>query len=125
MSTDEQAIRAVIDRWMKASAAGDLDTVLSLMTDDVVFMVPGKEPFGKEAFAQSSRAMEGMKVQGESHPAEIKVAGDWAFVRNRITVKVTPKAGGETKTRSGYTLTLFTRGPDGAWLLSRDANLLV
>jgi uncharacterized protein (TIGR02246 family) len=124
MSIDEQAIRAVIDRWMEASAAGDLDTVLSLMTDDVVFMVPGKEPFGKAAFAQSSRAMAGMKVQGESEPAEIKVVGDWAFVRNHITVKVTPKAGGETKTRSGYTLTLFTRGPDGAWLLTRDANLL-
>ena len=28
----------------------DLATVLSLMTDDVVFMVPGQEAFGKEAF---------------------------------------------------------------------------
>jgi ketosteroid isomerase-like protein len=32
--------------------------------------------------------------------------------------------GGETRTRSGYTLTILTRSSDGKWLLSRDANLL-
>jgi uncharacterized protein (TIGR02246 family) len=124
MSADEQAIRDVMDRWMRATAAGDLDTVLGLMTDDVVFMVPGKEPFGKQAFAQSSRAMEGVRFEGKSEPAEIKVMGDCAYVRNHITVKVIKKAGGESKTRSGYTLTIFTRRPDGTWLLARDANLL-
>ena len=36
---------------LAASKAGDLAPVLSLMTDDVIFMVPGREPFGKEAFA--------------------------------------------------------------------------
>jgi uncharacterized protein (TIGR02246 family) len=122
MSADEQAIRHVIERWMQATAAGDLDTVLSLMTDDVVFMTPGREPFGKQEFAESSRKLSGMKVEGRSNPVEIKVLGDWAYVRNQITVHVTP-AGGETKTRSGYTLTIFTRKA-GTWLLSRDANLL-
>jgi hypothetical protein len=38
---DERSIREVVDRWMKASAHNDLDTVLGLMTDDVVFEVPG------------------------------------------------------------------------------------
>ena len=125
MSADDQAIRQAIDRWMKASAAGDLDAVLSLMTDDVVFMTPGREPFGKNQFAESSRAMTALKVEGESNPVEIKVLGDWAYVRNHITVKVTPKAGGETRTRTGYTLTIFSRQPDGRWLLARDANLLI
>jgi uncharacterized protein (TIGR02246 family) len=124
MTPDEKAIRAVIERWMQATAAGDLDTVLGLMTDDIVFMVPGKEPFGKEAFAQSSKAMSGVTFEGQSSPVEIKVLGDWAYVRNHITVKTVSKAGGETKTRSGYTLSIFTRRPDGSWLLARDANLL-
>ncbi len=41
---------------MEASKAGDLDTILSLMADDVIFMVPGREPFGKEAFAANRKA---------------------------------------------------------------------
>ena len=57
MSEDERAIRELVATWMAASRAGDLDTVLGLMTEDVVFMVPGREPFGKEAFAAQSRGM--------------------------------------------------------------------
>lgn len=45
----------MIDTWMKASTAGDITTVLSLMTEDVIFMVPGQEPFGKKAFAATPR----------------------------------------------------------------------
>jgi uncharacterized protein (TIGR02246 family) len=124
MSADERAIRDVIQRWMDATKAGDLDTVLSLMADDVVFMTPGREPFGKQEFAAASRSMSGMKIEGESTPVEIKVLGDWAYVRNRIKVSVTPSPGAQMQMRSGYTLSIFSRQPDGRWLLARDANLL-
>ena len=40
MTDDERAIRELVATWMTASQAGDIDTVLGLMTDDVVFMVP-------------------------------------------------------------------------------------
>lgn len=51
MSEDERAIRELVESWMAATKAGDAATVLGLMSDDVVFMVPGAEPFGKQAFA--------------------------------------------------------------------------
>ena len=51
MGDDERAIRAVIATWMRASAAGDTATILGLMADDVVFLVAGQPPFGKEKFA--------------------------------------------------------------------------
>jgi uncharacterized protein (TIGR02246 family) len=35
---DEQQIRALIDAWCEASAAGDLATQFNLMTHDVVFL---------------------------------------------------------------------------------------
>jgi uncharacterized protein (TIGR02246 family) len=124
MSHDEKAIREVIQRWMQATAAGDLDTVLGLMTDDVVFMVPGREPFGKREFAAGARSMQGAKLEGESRPVEINVMGDWAYVRSHISVRMTPPGGSETKSRSGYTLSIFARQADGAWRLARDANLL-
>ncbi len=50
MIEDEQAIRAVIETLTRASQRGDATAVLSLMTEDVVFMVPGREPFGREVF---------------------------------------------------------------------------
>lgn len=36
MKTDEQQIRDLVATWMQATQAGDVDTVLGLMTDDVV-----------------------------------------------------------------------------------------
>jgi uncharacterized protein (TIGR02246 family) len=47
MTEDERAIRELVASWVTASAAGDLNAVLGLMTDDVVFMVPDLEPFGR------------------------------------------------------------------------------
>ena len=37
MTSDEQAIRRLVALWHSATAAGDVDTVLGLMADDVVF----------------------------------------------------------------------------------------
>jgi uncharacterized protein (TIGR02246 family) len=48
MTEDERAIRELVDTWLAASKAGDLATVLSLMTDDVIFMVPGRKPSAKK-----------------------------------------------------------------------------
>jgi uncharacterized protein (TIGR02246 family) len=120
MTDDERAIHDLVATWMQASQDGDIDTVLSLMTDDVVFMVPGREPFGKEAFRAASQGMKDMRMQGTSDIRELKVIGDWAYARNYLEVTVTPPG----VRRSGYTLTLFRKEPDGRWLLARDANLL-
>ena len=56
-------------------------------------------------------------------PVEIKVLGDWAYLRNRIEVKMTPPHGDQVK-RAGYTLTILERQSDGRWVITRDANLL-
>jgi len=123
MTDDERAIRSLIDTWMEASKAGDLKTVLSLMTDDVVFMVPGKEPFGKAEFAATSEGMKNVRVEGQSEIKELKVLGDWAYMRNHLLITVTPP-NGQPMRRSGYTLTMVRKEPDGRWRLARDANLL-
>ena len=123
MSPDERAIRELVDTWMKASGAGDTETVLSLMSDDVIFMVPGREPFGKQAFAANSRSMDGVRLEGSADIRELKVLGDWAYLRNFIEITITP-AGGTPVRRSGFTLTILRKEPDGRWLLARDANLV-
>jgi len=123
VSDDEQAIRKLVETWMKASQAGDIETVLSLMSDDVVFMVPGREPFGKEAFRAASESVTDTRIEGKSDVSEIRVLGDWAYLRNRLEVKMTLPDGNSVR-RAGYTLTILNKTADGRWLLTRDANLL-
>jgi uncharacterized protein (TIGR02246 family) len=120
---DEQAIRELIDKWMAASLAGDLATVLSLMADDVVFMVPGRAPFGKQEFAASSKSMAGVAIDGTSEIVELQVVSNWAWMRNRLRITITPP-GGKPMVRSGYTLTILRKQSDGNWVIARDANLL-
>ena len=125
MNNDEQSIRALVATWLSASKAGDVDTVLSLIADDVVFLLPGQPVMGKAEFAEKSRAQLGFgapKIDASSDIQEIKVLGEWAFMRTRLTLTVTPPAGAPV-TRNGHTLTLL-RKEDGKWLLARDANLL-
>lgn len=123
MTDDERAIRALIDSWMKASEKGDIKTVLGLMADDAVFMVPGREPFGKDAFAGTSESMKDVRVEGRAEIRELKVLGDWAWLRSYLVVTVTPPGGSPVR-RTGYTLTILEKEPTGRWVLARDANLL-
>ncbi len=126
MTEDERAIRQIVATWMQASQSGDTATVLSLMTQDVVFMVPGQEPFGREAFEAAANQLNAARLQidGTNDIVEIQILGNWAFTRNRIDLSITPPTG-EPVRRIGYTLTLFRKEPDGYWRLARDANLLM
>lgn len=120
---DELAIRQLVQTWMAASRAGDLPKVLSLLSDDVIFMAPGRQPFGKEAFIASSQNMKDVRIEGSSDIHEIKVLGDWAWMRNYLRVTITPPQGSPV-VRSGYTLTILQKNSAGNWVIARDANLL-
>lgn len=124
--SDEQQIRAVIDTWIKASREGDLATVMSLMTDDVIFLTPGNVPMRREDFAAASNSMTGkIKIDGHPEIQEITVSGDLAFCWNRLEIVATPLEGnGPSIKRKGSTLSIFRRGQDGKWRIWRDANLL-
>ena len=50
MGSDERAIREVHKTWIDAVNAGDLVRLLGLMADDVVFLNPGRAPFGRDGF---------------------------------------------------------------------------
>jgi uncharacterized protein (TIGR02246 family) len=123
MSEDEQAIRELVDSWMDASRRGHTAAVLDLMTDDVLFMTPSREPFGKEAFRETSEAMRDVRMEGRAEVQELEVLGERAWIRTHIDLTLTP-ADGEPLHRSGYTLTILRKGDDGRWRLFRDANLV-
>lgn len=126
MPSDEDQIRALVHTWFAATAAGDIDTVLALMTDDVVFLVPGRPPMNKAEFEALSRTPAGSprpKFEGASEIQEIQVSGDLAFLWSKLAVSVTPPGALQPVARAGHTLTVLRR-VKGRWLLARDANLL-
>ena len=139
---EKQKIRELIETWIGASRAGDIDTVLTLMDEDVVFLMPGHQFMrGRAAYAAAARANAGkMKFEGHPEIQEIQIAGNFAFCWNHLTVKITPLLVGPTsrlspvkvdalpempaKHLSGPILSVFRKEPDGRWVLYRDANLL-
>ena len=125
MNEDEKEIRALIATWLAATKAGDTATVLSLMTEDVVFLLPGQPPMRKADFAKLAATQNGKTApafDGVSDIQEITVLGDWAFMWTRLTVVATPPAG-RAVTRAGHTLSIL-RKEHGRWVLARDANML-
>lgn len=127
MQSDEQAIRRLIATWMAATKSGDIETVLGLMTDDVVFLLPGQPPMlGKPAFAAALKGQADQvspQFDGTSEIQEVKVLGDWAYMWTKLSVTVTLPDGSSMR-RAGHTLSVLKK-QDGKWLLARDANMLV
>jgi uncharacterized protein (TIGR02246 family) len=123
MKPDELAIRELNSTWIDAVNAGDLDRLLALMADDVVFLNPGGGPIGKDGF---SAAFQGGHRQGRIHcrseMEEVVVVGEVAYSRCRDSLSLTPRAGGEEMQFAGYRLTVWRKHPDGRWLLARDAH---
>lgn len=127
-SEDEAQIRALIETWMVATRAGDMEAVMGLMTDDVVFLMPGRPARSRadfEAAAKLQAGDAGPRIDGTSEIQEVQVAGGWAFARSHLTVTITPPGGGALPiVRAGPVLSVF-RKEQGRWLLARDANMLV
>lgn len=126
MSDDEAAIRRLVTQWREATAAGDTAAVLGLMTDDVVFLVPGRPPMDKAAFAVLSTPPAGAslpKLESSQRIREVCVAGEFAYMWSELAVSVWPVGAPGPVEREGHTLTVF-RKHNGTWKLARDANLL-
>lgn len=129
MNQDEQEIRQLVATWAEATQKGDIQTVLSLMTEDVVFLVPGQPPMmGKAAFEAASNAQTNAKgarpqFEATNEIQEIKIFEDWAHMWTRLKVVVTPLDGSPPMIRAGHTLSIL-RKESGKWVLARDGNML-
>jgi uncharacterized protein (TIGR02246 family) len=126
MQNDQQAIRGLIDEWHKAAAVGDLSKILELMAPDVAFYVVGQPPMrGRETFAAAFRSVvQKVRIASTAKIEELRIAGNFAYLVSYLTLAMTPLQGGPVMRRSGYTLTIMRKEPDGRWLLYRDANML-
>ena len=127
MSTDEQAIRKVVSDWHAATAKGDVEAVLGLMAEDVVFLTPGKLPMkGRNLFELGLRELlKTHRIESSDDVREVVVSGGLAYCLTHLTVRIIPLSGSKAHVRSGDALSIFRRQPDGSWILARDANLML
>jgi uncharacterized protein (TIGR02246 family) len=124
MYDDEQAIRQLVATWLDASMSGDTQTVLGLMTEDVVFLLPGQAPMrGRAAFAAAQSGLGKMRIEASSDIQEVQVFGEWAYCWNKLSVTISPEDGGDPVTRAGNVLSIL-RKQAGTWRIFRDANML-
>ena len=125
MTTDEREIRTVHADWIEAVNAGDLAPLLTLVTEDVLFLTPGQAPFDREGFASNfTAAHREMRICCTSDLEEVVVAGEVAYTRSRDALTVTPRANGTAAQLAGYRMTVYRKQREGCWLLARDAHTL-
>lgn len=115
-----------IQLWQDATAAGDVDKLLDLMDEEVVFLVAGHPPMkGREQFAQNLRnILQTHHITSSSQIQEIVVQTDLAYTWSYLQVEIIPKQAGQYMKRVGNVLSIWRLQADGKWRISRDANLL-
>lgn len=122
----EAAIREAVQTWHRATAAGDIARILPLMAEDAIFLRPERPPMrGRQEFERSFATLfETHTITSKADVREVVASGDLAYAWSQLTVTTTPREGGQPVERSGPTLSIFRRQPDGRWVLVRDANML-
>jgi uncharacterized protein (TIGR02246 family) len=124
--SDIAAIKETLNQYAVGVNTGDLDRWISLWADDGVQMPPDTPSrVGKEQIREGMKpAFDQMDLDITIHSIEeAKVYGDLGLTRCSYTLKMTPKAGGETITAmpNGKALTLVRRQPDGSWKIAYDS----
>jgi uncharacterized protein (TIGR02246 family) len=126
MTSDEQAIRDLVALWHSATVAGDVDTVLGLMAEDVVFLVAGRPAMrGRRSFESGLRGLLAKhRIESTGEVQEVDVSGDLAYCWTELNVRIVALSGGSSATRAGSALSILRKQPNGSWLVVRDANML-
>lgn len=114
------AIRRLFERYDSTATAGQAEQWMSLLSDDVIWMVPNQAALvGKDAVWGRVRSFFSLNLVHVGTVDEIRVAGDWAYVRGAYTVRVTPKAEGDTTEELGKIVYILGRQADNSWRITR------
>ena len=119
----DQAIHEAHKNFDIAINSNDLDQLLSMLTDDVVFMAPNSPRLvGKEAVSPwAAGYFDAFHTIWTKTYLEIKVNGEWAFEQYAYESEDTEKATGKVYRDTGKGIIIYHRQADGVWRVARDA----
>jgi ketosteroid isomerase-like protein len=109
--------------YVKAINSNDLDSVLGMLTDDVVFMAPNDKPYVGQAAVRPwiVEYLKAYRTHWDKPVKEFVVSGDWAFERYAYKSTDTPVAGGAAVVDTGWGFAVYHHDADGKWRVARDA----
>ena len=122
-SRDDPAAHKAHEAYVTAINSNNLDTLLGMLTNDVVFLAP-QEPVmvGKAAVRPWLEGyLKAFKTHWDKPVQEFVVSGEWAFERYSYQSTDTPTGGGAVVQDTGWGLVIYHRDTDGTWRVARDA----
>ncbi|MFW6202482.1 MAG: YybH family protein [Gemmatimonadota bacterium] len=121
-----EALRRTFDHWREALRAGDLDTVVDLVTEDAEFWTNGRPTLqGRQSLRRAfAPIMEEWTLDQAFDCRELIVSGDVAFARGMESNRLVPVSGGEAVTERQRAFSVLRRGDDGVWRFARGMTNL-
>jgi ketosteroid isomerase-like protein len=109
--------------YVTAINSNNPETLLGVLTEDVVFMGPNGRPYvGKRAVRPWIAAyLRAYRTHWDKPVQEFVVSGEWAFERYSYTSTDTPVQGGAALVDTGWGLVVYHHDADGKWRVARDA----
>jgi len=120
---DDRGAHQVHEAYVTAINSNNLDTLLGVLTEDVVFLAP-QEPVmvGKAAVRPWLEGyLKAFKTHWDKPVQEFVVNGEWAFERYSYKSTDAPAGGGAVVEDTGWGLVIYHRDTDGKWRVARDA----
>ena len=117
-------VRAEGSRWAEYYKAGDLDSLMTLYTDDAIVALHGQPAlYGKEAVREYFSTRIGTADTEVELDYELEeIHGDIAYIISKYWLVAKNKETGETYKDAGRSLLVYKRGPDGNWLIAADID---
>lgn len=119
----DSGVYDVDTRYASAFNTNQVDSLLMMLTDDVVLLPPGEGPVvGKARVrAWAAGAFGSGSYQRELMEEEVIASGDWAIERYRWRSTRTTVGGGPVVTDSGWGMLVLQHDGRGQWRVARDA----
>ena len=118
VSTKDDPISPYRQAFIKAAKAGDVDALVSLVSDDVVSMSPNDTTvYGiSEYRAWWEEYFQYFRFTAFNWPErDVVVNGDFATEHSTYMLAIVPASGGGRMRDDGRSLTIWKRQPDGSW----------
>ncbi|GMN03145.1 YybH family protein [Erythrobacter sp. MTPC3] len=109
--------------YVEAINSNDTATILALMSDDIVFQVPGEpELIGKEAIAEWANGFfAAFEASWDKTELALEQSGDLAVSRYTYTARYRSREDGSELSEIGKGTCIYRRAPSGEWLLMIDS----
>ena len=121
--SDEAAVKNVLEDFLKPFEDDDVDGLLDYYADDMIWMLPNSPVDASKVEARNfykSAFMRGVFSENNVEIHELKVLGDWAFVRFTASGRFTQHGEQSGPIRGSRHLMLLRKQQDGSWKISRD-----